>query len=150
MIELRAQPGIPRRVTCLASGREAQLLMVRHRVLILNFVAGVAVRRQSLELPGCQAFVTRIALNRRVRPDQWKAVLVLLDRVEGNTPAFHRVALIAGGPELPPVNIGVAVCASRPDIAEHQAGVALHAAEVRVTASQREVRFVVVKLWDTP
>ena len=52
-----------------------------------------------------------------------------------DAPASDRVALLAGGAELPPMDVGVAVGAPRPHVAEDQAGVALHAAQVGVTAA---------------
>lgn len=135
MIELGAQPRIPRCMTRLAGGREAQLLMVGHGILILHLMAGIAIGGQSLELADGQALVAGIALHRRVRTDQGEAVLVLLDGGQGYAPASDRVALLAGGAELPPMDVRVAVGAPRPHVAEDQVGVTLHTAQVGVTAA---------------
>ena len=133
-------------MTCLAGGRETQLLVVRHSVLVLNLVAGVAVGRQSLKLAGCQTLVARVALDRCVRSDQRKTVLVLLNGVEGHFPALHGVALLAGCTKLPPVNVGMAIGATRTDVAENQTRVTLHAAQVGVPTPQWVMRLVVVEL----
>lgn len=107
--------------------------MIRHCVLVLNFVARIAIGRKALELPDRQALMARIALHCRVSTDQRKSVLVLLNGGERDPPPFHRVTLIAGRSKLPTVNIGVAIRAACTDVAEDQAGMTLHAAQVGVT-----------------
>src|SRR5262249_8379753 len=54
----------------------------------------------------------------RVRPDQRKTVLVLLDVLDGNLPAFHRVAGFAIRPHLATMDIGVAGSAGVADAGE--------------------------------
>jgi hypothetical protein len=49
------------------------------RVPILHLVAGIAVRGESLELSRSKSLVAGVAFDGRVRADQWKAILVLLD-----------------------------------------------------------------------
>lgn len=82
MIELGTQPGI-RAVAGLAGGCEAQLPVIqRLRAGILKFrqVAGDAVGAESRELTHCHAGMAGRALNRSMRPDQRKAVVVVFNR----------------------------------------------------------------------
>jgi hypothetical protein len=50
-----------------------------------------------------------ITLQRGVCAHQREAVKVILNCLSGNSPPVHGMALLAIGPELPPVNIGMAV-----------------------------------------
>ena len=72
-------------------------------------VAGIALGRQPLELSCCCAFVTRFAVNIRVRADQREAILVIAYGLHRNGPAFNRVAGLAIRAELRTVNIRMAV-----------------------------------------
>ena len=65
--------------------------------------------------------------------------------MHGDIPALHRVALLAVGAHLPPVNIGVAVGAILPDIRKHRLHVALHAFHLLVHAAQRITGLVVIE-----
>lgn len=83
-----------------------------------------------------------------MRSEQRKPVLVVLDLLHGNLPSPDRMALLASRSELPLVNVGVAIGALGPHIAEHQLGMACGTADAHVHAAQREFRLVVIKFWD--
>jgi hypothetical protein len=81
----------------------------RCRVLEIFRVAGIALRRQPCKLADRSLLVAVIALQRGVCAHQREAVKVVLNCLSGNSPPVHGMALLAVGPELPPVNIGMAV-----------------------------------------
>jgi len=64
--------------------------------------------------------VARFAVDHGVGSQERKPVLVSLHSLHDRAPAAHRVALLALRPELPPVNIGVAVDALSADLGEHK------------------------------
>jgi hypothetical protein len=69
-------------------------------ILVIPQVAGDAFDTQRPELAyGC-ADVTRGAIHRRVRANQWKAILMRVDGLNGYVPAIYGVALLAPGSEL--------------------------------------------------
>ena len=86
-----------------------------------------------------------VAIHRGVRSGQRKAVVVLLDLLNRNLPSANRVALLAIGSQLPPVNIRVAVLASLPNVGEHRLYVALGAGHRLVHAAQRISRLIVIE-----
>lgn len=63
-------------------------------------------------------------------------------------PSFDRVTLLAIRPELPAVNIRMAIGAARSDVSENQADVALRASHFFVHAQQRIFRLVVIEFRD--
>jgi len=77
-----------------------------------------ACRRESFKLSNRRALVAGIALHGGVRAQEWKAVLVILDLLDGNLPAQHGMALRAIRAEFPPVNVRVAIGAIFADISE--------------------------------
>lgn len=149
VIELRAQPGIPGEVTVLARGRESECLVVGHRVLILNLVAEVTVSREPLELTDSQSLVARVAVHRGMGANQRKAVLMLLNRRQRNTPSFHCMALLAGRAKLTAMDVGVAVSALCSHVAEHLTRVTLHASQLGMTAAKGIPRLIVIELGHT-
>lgn len=84
-----------------------------------------------------------------MRPEQRKAVLVLLNLLHRDLPSLDGVALLATGAELPLVNIGVAIRALRAYICEHRLGVALRAGDALMHPAQGKTGLVVVEFRDT-
>ena len=127
MIELRVHPTV-NTVACLTRGRKLCGDVVR-RDSLLEFcrVAGVASRRHRLELARGPALVAGVAIYGRVRSRQWKSIVMLLDLLNRNLPAPYRMALLAIRPQLPLMNVRVAVLASLPHIGEHRLHVTLDA-----------------------
>jgi len=109
-------------------------------------MAGIALRRQTVENSCRRPFVTLLAGHGRVRAKQREAILVILHLLHGYVPALHRVALRAIRTHLPAVNIRVAVRAILSHVGEHRLYVALDALHLFVHAAQRIVRLVVIKL----
>jgi len=92
--------------------------------------------------------MARIAIQRRVRPNQRETIHVLIDLLNGDVPALHRVALLAVRAHLPLVNIRVTSGALRSYVGENQLGMALRAAHAFVHAPQRISRGVVIEFRD--
>ena len=65
------------------------------RPLKIFRVAGVTLRRHRCVLRRSNSLVTGVAVERSVRPQQRKAVLVLLNFPHRNLPAFYAVTLLA-------------------------------------------------------
>ena len=99
-------------------------------LLIGGGVAGIALERESLELSNRSALVAAVALQRCMRADQRKPVLMIPHSLEGDLPALHGMAPLAIGTHLPTVDIGVAVTAPCASIRKHRLCVALGATEV--------------------
>jgi len=148
MIERCPEPTI-HDVALLARGWESCRTVIGHRRLEECLgVAGDAFRGKARELARRRALVTRVTGDGRVRTDQGKPVLVASYRLQGNLPAFYRVALFALRSKLAPMNVRVAVTAFRADVGEDQAAVALLAGDPLVETAQRVARLVMVKLDD--
>jgi len=111
-------------------------------------VARRAGSGKALELANGRALVAILAQHRRVRAQQGKAVLVIIDLLYGDLPALHGVTLRAVRPHFSLVNIGVTILAILADICKHGLGVALYALHFLVHATQRIFRFVVVEFRD--
>jgi hypothetical protein len=114
--------------------------------LKIRLVAGNTSSRESLELPHCRSLVAVLALHRGVRPQQWKAVLMILHLLDGVIPALHRVALRTVGAHLPLVDVSVTVLAVLAHVGEHGLDVALRALHFFVHAAQGILGFVVIEL----
>ncbi len=71
---------------------------------------------------------------------------MVLDRLDTNLPTFHGMALLAVRPELPFVDVGVAVGALISHIGKNRLGMALGAGYRLVHAPQRKAGLVVVEL----
>ena len=80
-----------------------------------------------------------------MRADEREAVQVLINLLHRNVPPPDRMALLAIGAHLPLVNVGVAICALRPDIGEDRLGMALRAADAFVHSAQRIFGCVVIE-----
>ena len=111
-----------------------------------------AFRRQTLAVkrPHRAHLVAGIAIDRGMRADQRKSVLVLTDVVNGNLPAGVAVAQIALRAIFPPMNVSVAVLALLAHIGEDQVGVAIRATYLHVHAAQRKSRLFMLEFWNRP
>ncbi len=77
VIEARGEPGIHALVAGDAVGRKAQCFVVRGgRLLVHGRVTGIAVCRESAELPDGRALMARIAIESRVGTEQREAIEV--------------------------------------------------------------------------
>ena len=98
-------------------------------------MAGEALGRKPLELAHGSVLMTGIAVHRRVRADQRESIQVLVDLLHRNTPAPHRVALLAIGAHLAFVDVGVTVGALRTHIRKNELDVALRTRHTLVHAA---------------
>jgi hypothetical protein len=146
VVEIRVQP-IVKAVAVLATDRELAGYVIRIRgLLVVLGVAGIALRREPLKLPGGRTGVAGITIERRMRPQQWKAILVLVDLLGPDSPALDGVALLAVCAELPLMNVGVAVRASLSYIGKDRLDVALRAVHVLVQAPKWKLSLIVIEL----
>src|SRR6202140_4131158 len=111
-------------------------------------MAGIAIRRQGLELAGRSPLMAGIAIDRGVRPGEWKAIVMLLHLLNRNHPSPHRVALFAIRAQLPLVNVGMAILASRTHVRKYLLHVTLRAGHRLVHAPQRIPGLVMIELWN--
>src|SRR4249920_1120060 len=91
-------------------------------------VAGKALCGHCLEFAGSPSLVAGIAVHRSVRASQGKAVVMLLDLLNGDLPSTDGVALLAIRSQLPLVNIGVTILATLSNVGENRPYVTLRAA----------------------
>jgi len=134
------------RVAGFAGSGQPELPVVEHRRLEILLVTRDAGGRQSLELAHSSILVAGVALQQGMGAYQWKAIVVVANRLDINLPALHGMALLAIGSKLPTMNIRMAIGAARTHVAEDQTGVALRAAHVGVHAPQGIPGLVVVEL----
>lgn len=118
------------------------------RALVIRCMAGIAIRRHGLELAGRSALMAGIAIDRGVRPGQRKAIVMLLHLLDRNRPSPHRVALFAIRAQLPLVNVGMAILASRTHVRKYLLHVTLRAGHRLVHASQRIPGLIMIELWN--
>lgn len=111
-------------------------------------MAGIAIRRHGLELAGRSTLMAGIAIDRSVRPGEWKAIVMLLHLLDRNRPSPHRVALFAICAQLPLVNVGMAVLASRTHVRKYLLHVTLRAGHRLVHAPQGIMSLIVIELWN--
>jgi len=109
-------------------------------------MAGIALRRQSVENSRRGPFMALLARHGCMRAEQREAVLVILDLLWRDVPALHRVTLFAVRTHLPAVYVRVAVRAILPYVGEDRLYVALDARHLFVHATERVVRLVMIKL----
>ena len=86
-----------------------------------------------------------VAIHRRVRPGQRKAVVVRLDVFDRYAPPAHRMALLAIRAQRALVDVGVAVLALCGDICEYRLHVAVGAGHIDVHAAERVLRLIVIE-----
>ena len=108
-------------------------------------MAGITRSRKSLELSDGRALVAGIAVKRRVSTHEWKPVLMVLDLPDRDLPSPYCMALFAGRPQLPLMDIGMAIGAPAPDITEHQFAMTLRARDALVHAAERVAGLIVVE-----
>lgn len=148
MVELRSHPVI-HGVALFARDRQAQGDVINTNGLgayEIFLMAGVAGRREALELSNRRARVALVAIDSRVCADQGEAVQVLVNLLDRNIPSLDGMALLAVCPHLPLVDVGVTVGALRTHIAEDRLGMTLRATHAFVHAAQRIFRGVVIEL----
>lgn len=151
VIEFRIQPVVQGRVAGFAGrGEFCGDVVGIGRLLEIRLMAGIAGRRKAQVISNRRVFVTFLAFHYRVRAEQRKAVEVLLNRLRGNLPAEHRVALRAVRAELTAVNIGVAIGAVFSDVREDGLGVTARTGNFFVHAAQRVPRGVMTKFRNRP
>jgi len=122
-------------VTALAGDRQLRRHVVQWRgTLIVLEVAGDALRAESGIDSGRRSMVAIVAHHGGVGADERKPVAVLLNRRNGYLPTADRVATLALGSELPPVQIGVTFRAARRCRREYQVGVTALASDPLVHA----------------
>ena len=78
--------------------------------------------------------------------NQRKAIVVLLDGLDVDTPSLHGVALLAFRTHLAAMNISVTVGALGSGVAKYQACVALPASYILVKTAQGILRLIVIEL----
>ena len=94
--------------------------------------------------------MARITIQRGMRANQRETIHVLIDLLNGDVPALHRVALLTVRAHLPLVNVGVTGRALRSHVRKNQLGMALRAAHALVHAAQGILRGVVIKFGNGP
>ena len=147
VIELGSKPVI-HGVALFAGGRQIQCNVIdteRFRIHEIALVAGEAHRGQSLELSHRSILVTGIAVHSGVGANQWEAVQVLINLLNGDMPALDGMALFAICAHLPLMNISVAVRALRAHIRKHHLGVTLRARDSFVQSAQGILSGVVIE-----
>jgi hypothetical protein len=134
------------RMALLASARESGGNVVGRRCLRIRCrVAGVALKRQTLELANCSTLVAGVALQRCMPAGERKPILVISDGLKSDLPALHGMAPLAIRAHLLPVNIGVTVGARGASVRKDRLSMALYTAEVFVQTTQRESGFAVIE-----
>lgn len=148
MIEVHIQPVVGPVATLTGRGKiRRDMVGIAGRLEFLQ-VARYARRGHGLKLAVGGPLVAGIAVHRRMRSSQGKAIDMLLNLLAGNLPAPHGVALLAIRPQLPPVNVRMAILASLSNVGEYLLDVALSATHRRVHATQGIARPVVIEFRD--
>lgn len=109
-------------------------------------MARQALSRKSDVLARRRILVARLAIQTGVRPDQWEAILMLADSLNGDTPSLDGVALLAISSHLAAMDVRVAIGALRADVTEYQAGVTLATRNIRMHAAEGILRLAVIKV----
>ncbi len=107
-----------------------------------------ALGRQALAIKGTDRtyLVTGITVDRRVRPDQREAVLMLIDVVDRDLPSGVAMTEIALGGVLSAMDIRVAVLALIADFREHEVAVAILATNALVHPPEGETGLAMFEL----
>ena len=147
VVKLGSEPAI-HGVALLAVGRKVEGGMVGICGLLeLRLMARDAGSGKTCKLAGSSPLMTCITGQCRMRPNQGKSVLMLLDIFNRDLPAFNGVTFFAFRPHLSAMDIGVAVGARVPDIGEHQLRMTLRAGTYGcVHAAQRVSGFAVIEV----
>jgi len=148
VIELRVQPVIGAVAGIAGDGKLGGYVVGIGGSVVVGLMAGVALDRHRLKLAVGGILVAGVAIHRGVSSGEREAVVVILDLLYRNVPSPHRVALLAVGSQLPPVNIGVAILAACADIVEDHLDVTLGAGYRRVHAAKGIAGLIVIEFWD--
>jgi hypothetical protein len=110
-----------------------------------------ALRRQTLpvERTDCSYLVAGVAIDCRMRANERKPVLMLINSVNRNLPTRIAVAQVTLGSILAPVNIGMTVLALSTDVRKNRIDVALLALHFRMETAKRKTCPAVVELWNS-
>lgn len=148
MIELGGKPTVEVVAALAIYGRESRarggVWWIRGALPIFQ-VAGIALGRKPVKDSCSQLLVAFIALNRGMRAQKRKAVLVILHLLYRDIPSLHGVTLCAIGAHLAAMNIGVAIGAILADVCKDRLDMALDAAHFLVHPTQRIAGLVVIK-----
>lgn len=150
MIELRTQPRVNRVTLFTGCGKAGRNVARRRGALIVLGMAGVALERQTLELPGTGAFMAGIAFQGSMTSHQRKPVLVILYRLLGYRPGLDVVAPLAIRSHLAAMDVGVAIRASSAGVRKDRLDVATRAGHAFVRTLQGITRTAMVEFWDRP
>lgn len=111
-----------------------------------RFAEGVQVATHTLrrkpepvELPDSANFMARVTIHHRMRADQRKSILVLVDVVDRDLPAIWVMAQFALRPILSAMKICMAVLTLFWHMAEYEVGMTIHALYLRVPSVQRKI-----------
>jgi len=116
----------------------------RGRLPIVGQVAAHALGTQAVIDPHRRLAMARIAWNRRVCAKQREPIEVVLHLVHRDAPPPHRMAVLAGGPHLAAMNVGMTIRALLAHLREDFADMALAASYLCVHGPQRVFCFGVV------
>ena len=149
VVELRADK-VVHSVAGFARGGEIEGHVVDDRRQEVLLVARVASSRQPHKLARRSVLVALIALHQGMGAHQGEAILVVLDILDRHLPALDRVAALAVGSELAPMNVRVTIRALGAYLLEHHVRVALRACNLGMHSAQRVARLVVIELGIRP
>jgi len=146
MIEFGYLLPVVHAVAGLASGRQSRRHVIQRssRRLEVLLVARGALRVQPGKHAAGSAAMALVADHRCVSPEQGKPVVVVLNRGDLDVPALHRVALLAVGSELAPVEIRMAFRALGRCFRKDQIHVAAGAGNTLVHTTQRKTGLRIV------
>jgi hypothetical protein len=113
-------------------------------------MARITGGRQADELARSRILVAIFALHENMCSNEWKAILVVLNRLQRNLPSLDRVAVGAIGPELTAMNVGVTVRTLRTYVLENQAGMALDTAHILMHTAERVSGLIVIEFGIRP
>jgi len=114
----------------------------------VRLVAGVVRRRHGLEFAAGATLVAGVAVDRSVSAGQRESVVMLLHILDRHLPSPHCVTLLAIGPQLTAVNIGVAVLAVLTDVGENHLLVTSGAGNRSVHSAQGITSPIVIEFRD--
>jgi hypothetical protein len=130
-------------------GKALRPMIGNFRLVVRLEMAAHTFRRQCLpiELSNGSRRVTFITIHNRMRADQRKTILMLVDVMHRHCPSVEVVTQVALGTIFASMNVGVAVLALLAGICENRIDVALLTRNFRVETTQRKCRFTMVKFW---
>lgn len=120
--------------------------MVNNRCSEVLLMTGIAGSRKTSKLPAGSAFVTCLAIQKRMSTYQGKAVLMILNFFNRNLPASYGMAAFAIRSKLATMKVCMTVCTMGTDISKNQGGVAPGAACALMHTAKWIPGLVVVEL----